>query len=222
MDSIELKKVGKVYRRGSEEVEVLRGVDLLIRDGERLSVTGVSGSGKTTLLNLMGGLDRPDSGQIYWDGKLLSGKSVSQLARWRGTRIGFIFQTYHLLDELTVLENTCLPASLARLDREREARELLEEVGLSHRLEHRAFELSGGEQQRAVIARALVNDPDLILADEPTGNLDADNTAKILKLLLDLTRERKKALVLVTHEPDVARRAERQIHLRDGQIKEQV
>jgi len=222
VDSIELKKVGKVYRRGSEEVEVLRGVDLLIRDGERLSVTGVSGSGKTTLLNLMGGLDRPDSGQIYWDGKLLSGKSVSQLARWRGTRIGFIFQTYHLLDELTVLENTCLPASLARLDREREARELLEEVGLSHRLEHRAFELSGGEQQRAVIARALVNDPDLILADEPTGNLDADNTAKILKLLLDLTRERKKALVLVTHEPDVARRAERQIHLRDGQIKEQV
>jgi ABC-type lipoprotein export system ATPase subunit len=219
MDSITLKGVTKAYRHGARTVDVLRGVDLEIRERDCLSITGASGSGKTTLLNLIGGLDCADGGEILWDGASWQGKSLGDLASWRATRIGYVFQTYHLLDELTVLENALLPASLVRRNRTREAKNLLESVGLSHRLDHRPYELSGGEQQRVVIARALINDPDLILADEPTGNLDSENTSRILKLLLDLTRESKKALVLVTHDAGVARSADRQVALVDGRIE---
>ncbi len=219
MDKIVLQGVVKAYHHGPRKVDVLRGVDLEIGGRDCLSITGASGSGKTTLLNLIGGLDCADGGQILWDGTSWQGKSLGNLARWRASRIGYIFQTYHLLDELTVLENALLPASLARRNRSREAKELLEAVGLSHRLDHRPFELSGGEQQRVVIARALINNPDLILADEPTGNLDSENTDRILKLLLDLTRESKKALVLVTHDASVARMTDRQVSIVDGRIE---
>jgi ABC-type lipoprotein export system ATPase subunit len=219
MDKIVLQGVSKAYHRGPRKIDVLQGVDLEIGQQDCLSITGASGSGKTTLLNLIGGLDCADGGEILWDGASWRGKSLGDLARWRALRIGYVFQTYHLLDELTVFENALLPAALVRRNRTREAKALLEEVGLSHRLDHRPYELSGGEQQRVVIARALINDPDLILADEPTGNLDSENTDRILKLLLDLTRESKKALVLVTHDAEVARSMDRQLVLVDGRIK---
>ncbi|MEO0453686.1 MAG: ABC transporter ATP-binding protein [Verrucomicrobiota bacterium] len=220
MAKIVLQSVSKSYRVGKSAVEVLRGIDLEIQSQDCLAVTGASGSGKTTLLNLIGGMDRADAGDILWDGQSWKGKSLGDLSRWRANRLGFVFQAYHLLDELTVLENTALPARLARRDRIQEAEALLDSVGLSHRLDHRPSELSGGEKQRCVIARALINNPDVVLADEPTGNLDRENSDSILKLLLDLTSERQKSLVLVTHDPIIAAAAKRRVHLVDGKISE--
>lgn len=218
---IQLEQIHKSYAFGKGgEVPVLRGVDLTLPTEGTMAICGASGSGKSTLLQIIGGLDRPSSGRVLADGQELSQMSSNALARWRGRTIGFVFQSYHLMPELTVLENVALPAWLDGQDRLERARELVAEVGLGDRMRHRPGELSGGEQQRVALARALVNDPALVLADEPTGNLDAENRGLVLKLLLDLTLQRKKALVLVTHDGEVARKASRVLDLRDGILTE--
>lgn len=218
---IRLESIDKEFPFGrGSAVPVLQGLDLELGGQGVTAIRGASGSGKTTLLNLIGGLDRPTRGRVLVDGEDRGGWSPAALAAWRNRRIGFVFQSYHLLPELTVLENVALPAWMGRRDGIARARELVAQVGLEARAAHRPGELSGGEQQRAAVARALVNDPDLILADEPTGNLDAGNREAVLDLLLALSRQSQKALVLVTHDDAVARRAARVLELRDGRLHE--
>jgi ABC-type lipoprotein export system ATPase subunit len=218
---IVLRGVHKGYSFGSGHyVSVLRGLDLRVGQGEILAIRGVSGSGKSTLLHLMGGLDRPDRGEVLCGGEPMADWDAGRLARWRGRQVGFIFQASQLLPELTVLENIALPGWLAREDVRARARELAVLTGLEARLHHRPGELSGGEQQRVAIARALVRDPSLLLADEPTGNLDSGNRDAVLHLLLDLSRQRTKALVLVTHDDAVAAQAGRVLELADGRLHE--
>lgn len=219
MKEVVLSGIYKSYRLGSAgELSVLRGLDLRVRRGEVVSIQGSSGSGKSTLLHLMAGLDRADRGKIEWDGADCTGWSAAQWARWRLGKLGYVFQAYHLLPELTLRENVMVPGWVAGHPDRRRADELLAEVGLAERASHRPGELSGGEQQRAAIARALANDPELILADEPTGNLDPATAETVIKLLLDLAARKQKALVLVTHDPDLARRAETCRVLREGQL----
>jgi ABC-type lipoprotein export system ATPase subunit len=196
-------------------------VDLTVMRGEFVALRGASGSGKSTLLQILGGLDTPTSGDVAFDGECLAGRRPRELARFRNVRIGFVFQAYHLLPELDALENVSVPARLGRLPVSQattRARDLLERVGLGHRLDHRPSELSGGEQQRVAIARALMNDPDLVLADEPTGNLDSHTGEEIIGLLCSLQTERQKTLVIATHDAHVAARAPRVIELVDGQL----
>jgi len=210
------------YRIGEGTVEALAGVDLRVRHGEFVAVAGVSGSGKSTLLHLVGGLDRPTDGQVWVDGVELGSAGEAELTHHRRRRVGFIFQTFNLLPRLTALENATLPlmfAGVPRREREAQARALLEQVGLGHRLDHYPTQLSGGEQQRVAIARALVHDPAVILADEPTGNLDTQTGAGILTLLRQLNRERGVTVLLVTHDPAAAGVADRVIHLRDGRVE---
>jgi len=208
----------KVYRRGSAEVRALDGVDLEVRRGEWLAVTGPSGSGKCTLLHLLGLLDRPTAGRVLLDGRDATALDDAEASRLRGRHLGFVFQDFHLLPEETALRNVMLPLLYAGTAGARErAGAALESVGLGHRLEHRPSELSGGEQQRVAIARALVKEPLLVLADEPTGNLDSATGEKVLDLLGDLHR-RGITLVVVTHEPAVAARAQRRVEVRDGRI----
>jgi ABC-type lipoprotein export system ATPase subunit len=217
------RNAGKTYMLGKRELEVLRGITLDISRGDFLALRGASGAGKSTLLHLLGGLDFPDPGQIFSEGRSLAELSRRDLARWRNREVGFIFQAYYLLPELDALENVCLPARMARTDASDAAnrgRELLERVGLKERMEHKPYELSGGEQQRVAIARALINQPNLILADEPTGNLDSHTGHEIIDLLCSLREERKMTLVMATHDPTVAARAAKTIHLVDGQIQE--
>lgn len=215
-----LEGVVKVfYPRCSEPVRVLEGVNWTVRAGECVSIRGASGSGKSTLLHVAAGLDNPSIGEVFWGRHKLSHMSSSQRASWRGKHLGFVFQSFHLMEELTAWENVCLPMALVREDGRKRARELLEEVGLGHRLNHRPGELSGGEQQRVAIARALIRDPKVIFADEPTGNLDRTQGERLVKLLLDLTRSRGKALVMATHDPVVAELADRKMVLRDGILK---
>jgi len=216
------KNAGKTYMLGKRELEVLRGINLDINRGDFLALRGASGAGKSTLLHLLGGLDFPDPGEIQWQGRSLSSLSSGELAEWRNREVGFIFQAYYLLPELDALENVCLPARMARTPAAAAAergRELLTRVGLAERMEHKPYELSGGEQQRVAIARALINQPDLILADEPTGNLDSHTGHEIIDLLCSLREERKMTLVMATHDSTVAGRAARTIHLVDGQIQ---
>jgi ABC-type lipoprotein export system ATPase subunit len=211
----------KSYLMGKRTLEVLRGIDLVVARGEFLALRGASGAGKSTLLHLLGGLDLPNAGEISFDGMDLRGLSARGLARWRNRRVGFIFQAYHLLPELSALENVALPARVARTapaEAARRAAALLERVGLSQRLEHRPYGLSGGEQQRVAIARALVNEPDLILADEPTGNLDSHTGADIIQLLQALREERQATFILATHDAHIAARAQRVVELADGQL----
>ena len=211
----------KTYRLGSRSVEVLRGVDLAVETGEFVALRGASGAGKSTLLHLLGGLDRPNHGEVHFRQQSLSALTNVELARLRNTAFGHIFQAYHLLPELDALENVCLPARVARLDAaeaEHRARELLRRVGLEQRLEHRPAELSGGEQQRVAIARALVNQPQLILADEPTGNLDSHTGEEILNLLCELRAERNATLLIATHDSRVAARALLVVELVDGAL----
>jgi len=218
---IRIENIHKSYAFGRHgELPVLRGVDLELPDRGALAIRGASGSGKSTLLQIIGGLDRPNKGRVLADGNDISGFSSRELADWRGKTVGFVFQSYHLMPELNVLENVALPAWLAGKDGGKRARELIDEVGLTDRILHRPGELSGGEQQRAALARALINDPAIVLADEPTGNLDAENRELVLKLLLDLTTQRKKALVLVTHDDEVARKASRVLELKNGTLME--
>ncbi len=211
----------KSYPVGKRTLEVLRGIDLEVARGEFLALRGASGAGKSTLLHLLGGLDLPNAGEIRFDGTDLQALSSAALARWRNRRVGFIFQAYHLLPELSALENVALPARMARTapaEAVRRATALLERVGLALRLEHRPYELSGGEQQRVAIARALVNEPELILADEPTGNLDSHTGAEIIHLLDALRAERQATFIMATHDAHIAARARRVVELADGQL----
>jgi lipoprotein-releasing system ATP-binding protein len=215
------RDVHKSYTMGKRTLEVLRGVSLTIGRTEFLALRGASGAGKSTLLHLLGGLDAPNSGEIIFAGQKLTNLNGASRSRWRNQKVGFIFQAYHLLPELDALENVCLPARLARVAaREAEARgrDLLGRVGLAKRLEHKPFELSGGEQQRVAIARALVNSPELILADEPTGNLDSHTGDEIMELLLALRGERQTTLIIATHDAKIAERAPKVFELVDGQL----
>jgi ABC-type lipoprotein export system ATPase subunit len=214
--------LGKTYVIGRRSLEVLRRVDLAVGRGDFLAVRGASGAGKSTLLHLLGGLDAPATGEIWFDGKNLATLSGLELARFRNHRVGFVFQAYHLLPELSALENVCLPARMARVDPANagtHGRDLLARVGLAERMDHRPYELSGGEQQRVAIARALINKPDLILADEPTGNLDSHAGGAIVELLCALRAERQTSLIIATHDANVAARAPRVIELADGEVK---
>jgi len=218
---IRARNLSKTYVLGRRSLEVLRGVDLTVARGEFLALRGASGAGKSTLLHLLGGLDTPNAGEIQFDGRSLSAMSGGAMAAFRNRSVGFIFQSYHLLPELDALENVCLPARMARInvdDCSARARGLLERVGLKDRIDHKPYELSGGEQQRVAIARALINEPVLVLADEPTGNLDSHTGEGIIDLLCDIQRERQATLIVATHDAKVATRAPRVIHLVDGQI----
>jgi len=218
---LEARAVHKTYEMGRRSLEVLRGVDLTVRHGEFLALRGASGAGKSTLLHLLGGLDHPTAGEIFFDGEKLGSFSPADVARLRNRRVGFIFQAYHLFPELDALENVCLPARLNRMplaEAQARGRELLERVGLGARLEHRPYELSGGEQQRVAIARALINAPELILADEPTGNLDSHTGAEIIELLCALRVEKRTTLIVATHDAQVATRAPKVVQLVDGLI----
>jgi len=216
------RQVSKSYPMGKRSLEVLRQVSLDVTRGEFIALRGASGAGKSTLLHLFGGLDSPNAGEIWFAGKNLVQASESELTRLRNTKVGFIFQAYHLLPELDALENVCVPARLARLPADVAAKrgtELLQRVGLGARLDHKPYELSGGEQQRVAIARALMNEPELILADEPTGNLDSHTGAEIVDLLVSLRAEKNTTLIIATHDASVAARAPKVIQLVDGQIQ---
>jgi len=217
---LNLEKVTKIYGTGETQVTALDGVSLEVASGEVVSVVGHSGSGKTTLLNMMGALDRPTSGRIFLEGEEISRIPEHQLYRVRREKIGFIFQSFHLIPTLNALENVLAPTlPLGERRFEERARELLESVGLGARLPHRPSQLSGGEMQRVAIARALIHEPKLILADEPTGNLDSKTGEEIINLLLRLNKEKGVTLVIVTHEPEIAKRADRTVSIRDGRIE---
>ncbi len=214
--------VSKTYALGRRKVEVLRGLDLTVESGVFLAIRGASGAGKSTLLHLIGGLDGPTQGEIWIRERRLSDFSGAALSRFRNRKVGFVFQAYHLLPELSALENVCLPARMARVPA-REAmvvgRDLLERVGLGARLDHRPYELSGGEQQRVAMARALINRPELVLADEPTGNLDSRSGGEIIDLLCALREEHRTTLIIATHDAQVAGRAPRVVELLDGRLE---
>ncbi len=221
-DLIEAIKVRRSFDMDSRTLEVLRGVSLAIAEGESLAITGMSGAGKSTLLHVLGGLDRPTSGRVLYRGRDLYAAGDRERSAIRAQKIGFVFQAYHLLPELTVLENVLLPglsahgAFLRGAKLRARAAELLAQVGLSERAAHRPNELSGGEQQRVALARALMNGPELLLADEPTGNLDSKTGEDVLRYLFDLAMERSLTLVMVTHNEAVAARCRRHVVLRDG------
>ena len=219
---IHAEDLTKTYLMGQVEVHALRGVSFDIHDGEFVAIMGPSGSGKSTLMNLVGCLDTPTSGRLMVGDRNVAELSDRRLAKLRGETVGFVFQTFNLIPRISALDNVLLPmgfvANVSKNQRPQRAKELLERVGLGHRVNHMPSELSGGERQRVAIARALANDPKLILADEPTGNLDTKTGASILDLFDDLQGEGR-TLVMVTHDPNVADRAERRIHIVDGEIE---
>lgn len=217
---IKVENVKKIYKMGDNEVRALDGVSLVVEEGEFLIVMGPSGSGKTTLLHLMGCLDKPTEGEIYIASTPVSKLNDSQLAKIRNKMVGFVFQQFNLLPRLTALENVELPmiyAGVPKSARRKKAKELLELVGLGDRLHHRPTQLSGGQMQRVAIARALANDPMVLLADEPTGNLDSKSGEEILKIFSELN-ERGQTIIIVTHDPEVAKHAGRIVRMRDGKI----
>jgi putative ABC transport system ATP-binding protein len=211
----------KVYKMGEIQVHALRGVSLDIQRGEILSIMGPSGSGKSTLMNILGCLDTPTSGEYCLDGESVSNLKDDQLASIRNRKVGFVFQSFNLLPRQTALANVELPMRYAGVTRERKARAIqsLEAVGLSDRIYHRPTELSGGQQQRVAIARALVNNPAILMADEPTGNLDSKSGEEIMQLLLNLNKTRGTTVIIVTHAPDVASQTQRIVRLRDGELE---
>jgi len=216
---IEITSLVKTLHGGGHEVEILKSLDLTIPTGQFIAITGQSGSGKTTLLSLIAGLDTPTSGHIVIDEQDITKLDEDELALLRGNRFGFIFQNFHLIPTLTALENVVLSAELnGTPGANKKADDLLGTVGLGNRLHHYPAQLSGGEQQRLSLARAFINEPDIILADEPTGNLDSKNSEHIIELLLELHRVKQATVILVTHEPHVAKRSERILTLADGQI----
>jgi putative ABC transport system ATP-binding protein len=216
--------IHKYFTRGAERVDVLQDLSLDVSNGDFLALMGPSGSGKTTLLNLIAGLDVPSTGEVWVGDQLISSMSEAQLARWRTRNVGFIFQFYHLLPVLTAYENVELPLLLMPLSgakRREQVMTALELVGLTDRVSHRPGQLSGGQQQRVGIARAIVTDPTLIVADEPTGDLDARSAEEILNLLGELQRSLAKTIIMVTHDPRAAERARRTLHLEKGRLVEQ-
>jgi putative ABC transport system ATP-binding protein len=216
---IEVRGLKKSIRNGTRTVEILRGIDLVIPAGQFVAIMGASGSGKSTLLGLLAGLDSPTEGDVVLDGVSIGRLEEDKLAEVRGSKIGFVFQSYQLIPTLTALENVMLPHELnARGDSRAKATALLSEVGLRDRMEHYPVQLSGGEQQRVALARAFMLDPPIVLADEPTGNLDSSNGQHVLELLTTRQRQAQATLVMVTHDPAIAARADRQIHLRDGVV----
>ena len=222
---VKVRQLQKTYRRGSERIEVLQGVDLEIAQGEFLALMGPSGSGKTTLLNLLGGLDQPTGGSIDVGGERIDQLSSGALARWRASHVGFVFQLYNLLPVLTAQRNVELPLLLTRLsgaERRKRASIALSVVGLADRAEHYPRQLSGGQEQRVGIARAIVTDPTLLLCDEPTGDLDRKAGDEILELLKALNRDHGKTIVMVTHDPHAAACAARLVHLEKGQLVTEV
>jgi len=223
MAIVTIENMSKVYQLGSVELRVLCELNLSIEEGEYVAIMGPSGSGKSTLLNMIGCLDRPTSGNYFLGGQNVSELEDTELSSIRGAHIGFVFQSFNLINQLNVIENIEVPMyyqGRSELDRAARAREMAEMVGLGDRLGHRPSELSGGQQQRVAIARALANDPLIILADEPTGNLDSESGAEILKILVDLQKQGK-TLIIVTHDRDVSSRAERVVELLDGRISRQ-
>ncbi len=218
-DKTIIKAEGLQKRYGS--LEVLRGVDLLIAKSEFVCITGKSGAGKSTLLHLLGTLDQPDAGTLSIRGKRLDGMSAGELAVFRNQFMGFVFQFHHLLPEFTALENVMIPALIARVDKskaEQNAKELLGYLGLSNRLEHKPSELSGGEQQRVAVARALINKPEIVFADEPSGNLDSASSDELHELLFSLRKDFGHTFVVVTHNKDLARMSDRALLMQDGKL----
>ncbi len=222
--SVRLANVHKYFTRGSERVEVLKELNLSVEEGAFLALMGPSGSGKTTLLNLIAGLDVPSEGEVWVGGQLISKMSEAALAKWRTRHVGFIFQFYHLLPVLSAYENIELPLlllPLSKAERKERVMTALDLVALTERKSHRPGQLSGGQQQRVGIARAIVTDPTLIVADEPTGDLDSKSAEEILKLMDELQSGLKKTILLVTHDPRAAQRAQKILHLEKGQLVEQ-
>jgi predicted ABC-type transport system involved in lysophospholipase L1 biosynthesis ATPase subunit len=212
------RNIYRSFKIGSRKVDVLRGINLDINKGESVFLCGASGAGKTTLLYTLAGLERPESGEVRFEDHRLYSGGAGKDARIRNQRMGFVFQGYFLLPELTALENTLVPSLIRHRPDPEIAQSLLERVGLADRMQHLPNELSGGEQQRVAIARALINDPAIVFADEPTGNLDTTNGEAIMELLAGLVREKQKTLVVVTHDQDLAARGDRVVHIRDGHL----
>jgi lipoprotein-releasing system ATP-binding protein len=220
---VEARGLAKSYRDGTRVVDVLSGIDLVVEPGELVAIVGPSGSGKSTLLHVLGTLDKPDAGRVLIGGQDVSALTGTRLAAFRNRTIGFVFQFHQLLPDFTALENVMLPGRIAgrsSAELEPDARRLLDEVGLSHRLDHFPSELSGGERQRAALCRALVLEPPLLLADEPTGNLDAESGERVLDRLFDLQARHGTTALLVTHNPEIAGRCGRVLELRDGELRE--
>lgn len=220
---IKLENVWKIYQLGKVELEILRGINLEIAPGNFVVLLGPSGSGKSTLLNVIGLLDVPTTGEVFLEGQDTSKLSEDELAHIRGKKIGFIFQQFNLLSNLNALDNVMIPMlfqGAPEIERRERAEFLLSSVGLKERMLHRPFELSGGEQQRIAIARSLSNNPDVIVADEPTGNLDSTTGKKIMEILMDLHEKENKTMIVVTHDPTIAEYSEQIVHIKDGQIAE--
>lgn len=215
---LQARSIKRSFRIGGSRIEVLRGIDLEIAAGETVFLCGASGAGKTTLLYTLAGLETPESGEVFFEDTSLYALSGNALARLRNQRMGFVFQSYFLLPELTALENVLVPAMIRGRDAKQRALDLLDRVGLADRSSHLPAELSGGEQQRVAIARSLINDPAILFADEPTGNLDSKNGAVIITLLLDLARMDRRSLVVVTHDDHLARSGDRLVRIEDGRI----
>ena len=224
---IELKNITKVYHLGEIDLPVLKGISLCINDGEFVSLTGASGSGKSTLMNILGCLDHPSGGEYWIDGKNVAGLNANQRARLRNQRIGFVFQNFNLLPRTTALENVMMPAYYAHPSRSnseirKRALELIDMVGLTERMHHTPAQLSGGQQQRVAIARSLINNPGILLADEPTGNLDSTTSVEVMNMFRDLNRKQGITVIIVTHDPKTAAFTDRAINMCDGLIMEGV